>query len=176
MDSVWVEINDFPCCYFLNLQVLILSEKLHSVTSRFDHLRAIRFQDTINKATPRRKLNRVVKQSSADTIKPDSSELKEFDEIQPQSVSVQQQLMDDETRALQVSNFSTNSTLSIKQFPNDITCFVPISQVELTSLLDAVQQTETKMVEMSALNHLMSTHILQQAQQIEHLYDQVSIL
>ena len=46
-------------------------------------------------------------------------------------------------------------------------------QVELTSLLDAVQETETKMVEMSALNHLMSTHVLQQAQQIEVLYDQV---
>ena len=46
-------------------------------------------------------------------------------------------------------------------------------QVELTSLLDAVQETETKMVEMSALNHLMSTHVLQQAQQIEQLYDQV---
>lgn len=43
----------------------------------------------------------------------------------------------------------------------------------MTSLLDAVQETETKMVEMSALNHLMSTHVLQQAQQIEHLYDQV---
>lgn len=49
-----------------------------------------------------------------------------------------------------------------------------ILQVELTSLLDAVQETETKMVEMSALNHLMSTHVLQQAQQIEHLYEQVS--
>lgn len=47
-------------------------------------------------------------------------------------------------------------------------------QVELTNLLDAVQQTETKMVEMSALNHLMSTHVLQQAQQIEQLYDQVT--
>jgi syntaxin 18 len=46
-------------------------------------------------------------------------------------------------------------------------------QVELTSLLDAVQETETKMVEMSALNHLMSTHVLQQAQQIEFLYEQV---
>ena len=42
-------------------------------------------------------------------------------------------------------------------------------------LLDAVQETETRMVEMSALNHLMSTHVLQQAQQIEHLYEQVSI-
>lgn len=43
----------------------------------------------------------------------------------------------------------------------------------MTNLLDAVQETETKMVEMSALNHLMSTHVLQQAQQIEHLYEQV---
>ena len=46
-------------------------------------------------------------------------------------------------------------------------------QVELTSLLEAVQETETKMVEMSALNHLMATHVLHQAQQIEQLYDQV---
>ena len=45
--------------------------------------------------------------------------------------------------------------------------------MELSGLLDAVQETETKMVEMSALNHLMSTHVLQQAQQIEFLYEQV---
>ncbi|XWS74865.1 hypothetical protein CRYUN_Cryun01aG0034800 [Craigia yunnanensis] len=48
-----------------------------------------------------------------------------------------------------------------------------LKTVELTSLLDVVLETETKMVEMSALNHLMSTHVLQQAQQTEHLYDQV---
>lgn len=46
-------------------------------------------------------------------------------------------------------------------------------QVELTNLLDAVHGTETRMVELSALNHLMSTHVLQQAQQIELLYEQV---
>ena len=50
---------------------------------------------------------------------------------------------------------------------------VLILQVELSSLLDAAQQTETKMVEMSALNHLMATHVLQQSQQIEQLYEQV---
>ncbi|XP_057510613.1 syntaxin-81-like [Actinidia eriantha] len=77
--------------------------------------------------------------------KPDNSELRELDEVQTGPFRVQQQLLDDETRAL---------------------------QVELTSLLDAVRETETKMVEMSALNHLMSTHVLQQAQQIELLYDQ----
>jgi syntaxin 18 len=48
-------------------------------------------------------------------------------------------------------------------------------QVELTSLLEAVQETETKMLEMSALNHLMSMHVLQQAQQIELLYEEVSM-
>ncbi|KAJ0445164.1 hypothetical protein HanIR_Chr16g0839901 [Helianthus annuus] len=35
--------------------VLVLSEKLHSVTSQFDQLRAVRFQDAINRAMPRRK-------------------------------------------------------------------------------------------------------------------------
>ncbi|KAF3621191.1 hypothetical protein FXO37_32928 [Capsicum annuum] len=35
-------------------------------------------------------------------------------------------------------------------------------QVELNSLLDSVQETETKRAQVSALNHLMSTHILQQ--------------
>jgi syntaxin 18 len=48
-------------------------------------------------------------------------------------------------------------------------------QVELTSLLEAVQETKTKMLEMSALNHLMSMHVLQQAQQIELLYEEVSM-
>ncbi|KAM1588529.1 hypothetical protein FF1_027586 [Malus domestica] len=125
--------------------VLILSERLHSVTSRFDQLRAIRFQDSINKATPRRKPKRIKTSASTDTSNSNNLELREPNEFQPEPLTVQQQLLDDETRAL---------------------------QVELTSLLDAVQETETKMVEMSALNHLMSTHVLQQAHQIEQLYDQ----
>ncbi|XVF83847.1 hypothetical protein PTKIN_Ptkin16aG0526100 [Pterospermum kingtungense] len=126
--------------------VLILSEKLHSVTAKFDQLRAIRFQDAINRAIPRRKLKRTVDSKTLDTSKPINLELRETNELQPEPLRVKQELLDNETRAL---------------------------QVELTSLLDAVQETETKMVEMSALNHLMSTHVLQQAQQIEHLYDQV---
>ncbi|XP_023520591.1 syntaxin-81-like [Cucurbita pepo subsp. pepo] len=125
--------------------VLILSEKLHSVTSQFDKLRAIRFQDIINKAVPRRKPNQVNKPRSANAPNYNNMELREPDTFEHQPVRAQQQLLDDETRAL---------------------------QVELTSLLDAVQETETKMVEMSALNHLMSTHVLQQAQQIEFLYEQ----
>ncbi|KAG5009385.1 hypothetical protein AAZX31_07G087200 [Glycine max] len=125
--------------------VLILSERLHSVTAQFDQLRAVRFQDAINKAIPRRKLNRVARNDSAETSKSGDMELREPEELRAEPLRVQQQLLDDETRAL---------------------------QVELTSLLDTVQETETKMVEMSALNHLMSTHVLHQAQQIEHLYDQ----
>ncbi|XP_028784962.1 syntaxin-81 [Neltuma alba] len=125
--------------------VLILSERLHSVTAQFDQLRAVRFQDAINRAIPRRKLNRMTKKDSAEASNSGSMELREPDESRNEPLRVQQQLLDDETRAL---------------------------QVELTSLLDAVQETETKMVEMSALNHLLSTHVLQQAQQIELLYDQ----
>ncbi|KAJ9684470.1 hypothetical protein PVL29_016775 [Vitis rotundifolia] len=128
--------------------VLILSERLHSVTAQFDQLRAIRFQDAINRRIPRKKMKRVSSSNATEIPKSINSELREPDEPQPEPLRVQQQLLDDETRAL---------------------------QVELSSLLDAVQETETQMVEMSALNHLMSTHILQQAQQIELLYEQVRI-
>ncbi|XP_051143100.1 syntaxin-81 [Andrographis paniculata] len=133
--------------------VLILSEKLHSVTSQFDQLRALRFQDAINRVTPRIKRKQHgkidVSDSSTsrnlDTREVNTSEVRKEDDVQAGPIRFQQQLLDDETRAL---------------------------QVELSSMLDAVQDTETKMVEMSALNHLMSTHVLQQAQQIEYLYDQ----
>ncbi|KAL2548786.1 syntaxin [Forsythia ovata] len=132
--------------------VLILSEKLHSVTSQFDRLRAIRFQDAINRVTPRRKLKSGIENitessnsSNLQSRKVNNSEVREANEIQAEPIRVQQQVLDDETRAL---------------------------QVELASMLDAVQETETKMVEMSALNHLMSTHVLQQSQQIEYLYEQ----
>lgn len=124
--------------------VLILSERLHSVTAQFDRLRSMRFQDAINRAMPRRKIHRTPDSKSLEASKPEFTDLGE--QVLPSGpVKVQDQLLDDETRAL---------------------------QVELTSLIDAVQETETKMVEMSALNHLMSTHVLQQAQQIEHLYEQ----
>ncbi|KAL9266347.1 Syntaxin-81-like protein [Drosera capensis] len=125
--------------------VLILSKKLQLVTSQFDHLRGIRYQDAINRAMPRRKLNHVTKSNPVDPSKPDLGEEKRQDKFDPKSMTAQQQLLDDETRAL---------------------------QVELSSLLDAVQETETKVLEMSALNHMLSTNVLQQAQTIELLYDQ----
>ncbi|KAM0933983.1 putative SNARE-complex protein Syntaxin-18 [Dioscorea sansibarensis] len=123
--------------------VLILSEQLHAVTAQFDQLRSVRFQDAVNKAMPRRKMNKISNIKSSESLPSDAAVIREHLSSGP--VRIQDQLLDDETRAL---------------------------QVELTSLLDAVQETETKMVEMSALNHLMSTHVLQQAQQIEQLYEQ----
>lgn len=131
--------------------VLILSERLHSVSSQFDQLRATRFQEAINRVPLRRKPRQAGKISTTaaststnlDHMK--QSEEREPNELRSEPVRVQEQFLDDETRAL---------------------------QLELSGLLDAVQETETKMVEMSALNHLMSTHVLQQAQHIEYLYDQ----
>lgn len=130
--------------------VLILSERLHSVTAQFDRLRSMRFQDAINRAMPRKKIQKKPEIKPAEPSKSNLVLKSDVSKIGDQEVStapmrVQEQLLDDETRAL---------------------------QVELTSLLDAVQETETKMMEMSALNHLMSTHVLQQAQQIQYLYDQ----
>ncbi|PWA44001.1 SNARE-complex protein Syntaxin-18 N-terminal [Artemisia annua] len=50
----------------LLLPVLILSEKLHSVTSQFDQLRAVHFQEAINRAMPRRKPKRALEKTSTD--------------------------------------------------------------------------------------------------------------
>ncbi|XP_020573687.1 syntaxin-81 [Phalaenopsis equestris] len=124
--------------------VLILSERLHSVTAKFDQLRAVRIREAINRAMPRQKKRTITTNKSPEVLTSDFPELVSH-EFSTEPITVQNQLLDDETRAL---------------------------QVELTSLLDAVQETETKMIEMSALNHLMSTHVLQQAQQIELLYEQ----
>uniref|UniRef100_A0A0D9W7G5 SNARE-complex protein Syntaxin-18 N-terminal domain-containing protein n=1 Tax=Leersia perrieri TaxID=77586 RepID=A0A0D9W7G5_9ORYZ len=130
--------------------VLILSERLHSVTAQFDRLRTMRFQDAINRAMPRKRIQKKRETKAAEPSKPNLVLKSDVSKVEDQEVStaplrVQEQLLDDETRAL---------------------------QVELINLLDAVQETETKMIEMSALNHLMSTHVLQQAQQIQYLYDQ----
>ncbi|KMZ56285.1 Syntaxin 81 [Zostera marina] len=125
--------------------VLILSERLCVVTSQFDRLRSIRFQDAVNKSLPRRNLRRVVESKSTEPSSNNFTNSTESSFIAPAIKIQEQQLLDDETRAL---------------------------QNELSSMLDAVHETETKMVEMSALNHLMSTHVLQQAHQIEYLYEQ----
>lgn len=85
---------------------MILSERLHSVTAQFDQLRARRFQDAINRRIPRKKMNRVSSSNATEIPKSINSELREPDEPQPEPLRVQQQLLDDETRALQVMGIS----------------------------------------------------------------------
>jgi len=66
-------------------------------------MRAVRFQDAVNKAIPRRKLNRLANSKSAEiSSRTTDSDYREPEEIQTESLNVQQQLLDDETRALQV--------------------------------------------------------------------------
>lgn len=93
---------DLFCFHFVDLQVLILSERLHSVTIQFDQLRAIRFQDAISRAMPRRKLKRNANSNSEDSSKSNAIELRELHELQSDPLRLQQQHLDDETRALQV--------------------------------------------------------------------------
>lgn len=120
--------------------VLILSERLHSVTALFDRFRAARFQEAIEKSLPRWRKGATSKQSNTWD---DNRET--ISEEPPPAQDLKQDLLVEETHAL---------------------------QVELTNLLDTAQETERKMIEMSALNHLFSTHVLHQAQQIEMLYQQ----
>eukprot|EP00250_Pteridium_aquilinum_P005278 c15396_g1_i1 orf=398-1000(+) len=121
-------------------QVLILSERLHSVTALFDRFRAARFQEAIEKSMPRWRKGATSKQSNTWD---DSQGIVTKDPLPVQDL--RQDLLEEETHAL---------------------------QVELTNLLDTAQETERKMIEMSALNHLFATHVLHQAQQIEMLYQQ----
>ncbi|KAK6940708.1 hypothetical protein RJ641_030239 [Dillenia turbinata] len=111
--------------------------------SQFDKLMALHFQDAINRRMPKRKPNRAA--ASNTTVVPEPDNSKSRSELREDDEHQPEPSYDDEKRVL---------------------------QVEFTGLLEAVQETETKMVEMSALNHLMSTHVLQQAQQIGHLYEQ----
>lgn len=93
-----------------SLQVLILSEKLHLVTSKFDQLRALRFQDAINRVTRRRKPKQSGRIDAADGSTSESTKPREdnnldarkVDDVQAEPMKFQQQLLDDETCALQV--------------------------------------------------------------------------
>lgn len=97
--------------FSVKLQVLILSEKLHSVTSQFDQLRSLRFQEAINRATPRRKPKRsepaaVAEKSTSGNIEMreiNNSEVRQTDSVQAEPIKFQQQMLDDETHALQVT-------------------------------------------------------------------------
>ncbi|CAM8984076.1 unnamed protein product [Rhodiola kirilowii] len=98
--------------------VLILSERLHSVSSQFDRLRARRFQDVINKALPRRKLAKLYK--PADASGSNNCDSTEPERNQPDMGRVQQQYLDDETRALQAVEATKNVELGNKELSQAI--------------------------------------------------------
>ena len=60
---------------------------------------------------PRRKLNRLTRKDSSETPKSGDVEPKEPDELRSEPLRVQQQLLDDETRALQVIKFGFGRNL-----------------------------------------------------------------
>ena len=71
-------------------------------------MRAVRFQEVISRSMRRRKFKSVAKSGSAERSKLDSVESREADLTQPEPLKVQQQLLDDETRALQVIKVIAN--------------------------------------------------------------------
>ncbi|RRT58392.1 hypothetical protein BHE74_00003395 [Ensete ventricosum] len=108
-----VSCRDFIFYPYL-LAVLILCERLHSVSVQFDRLRSIRSQEALNRAMPRRKINRVIHSTSSEQpSEPSASYIPELGGREPTSgaLRVQDQIMDDETRALQVTNLYAEGTL-----------------------------------------------------------------
>ncbi|KAI3833564.1 hypothetical protein MKX03_004461 [Papaver bracteatum] len=83
---------------------MILSERLHGATAQFDQLGAIRFQEAVNRATPRRKPQKVSISHLTDAPRSVRAEVRKPHEFLPEPLRVQQQLLDDETRAPQAQH------------------------------------------------------------------------
>eukprot|EP00850_Spirogloea_muscicola_P017687 SM000154S01422 [mRNA] locus=s154:270731:272748:- [translate_table: standard] len=125
--------------------VLYLSERLAAVAGVFDKMRVLRYQEALERREP---LNRLRAKRDAGMLgNPDGGRSKVLDitTTEARGDGQAQILLQEDTRAL---------------------------QVELSSLMDSAREAESKMLEMSALSHLFSTHIVQQAHQIEQLYQQ----
>ena len=106
MDFLMLTSNKL-CVVCIIYQVLILSERLHSVTAQFDRLRSMRFQEAINRAMPRKKIKKKTETKLAETPKSNLVLQSDVSKVGDQELStaplrVQEQLLDDETRALQV--------------------------------------------------------------------------
>lgn len=127
--------------------VLILTERLHAITKDFDQLRSVRFEETVDKKMYKRRkgLEHLPPPENVPASVPDNDGYSRnwLKEEEPRLLESRQQLMDQESDAL---------------------------QQELTEMMAMTQETERKMIEISALNYLFSTHVLRQAQQIETLY------
>ena len=81
-----------------------------------------------------------------------------------------QALLDDDAHALQVW-FSMFPLLDAFWVDTYVYGWL---QTELLELLGSARDTESKVLEISSLSHAVSTHVLQQAHQIEQLYNEVN--
>ena len=96
------------------MQVLILSERLHKVTESFDQLRTVRFQETVDKKLRKRRKGlellpppEDVSVSQLDSDGYSKDWLTDKEEVKPRVLESRQQLMDEETQALQVQRYIT---------------------------------------------------------------------
>lgn len=96
------------------MQVLILSERLHKVTESFDQLRTVRFQETVDKKLRKRRKGlellpppEDVSVSQLDSDGYSKDWLTDKEEVKPRVLESRQQLMDEETHALQVQRYIT---------------------------------------------------------------------
>ena len=138
--------------------VLILGERLASVSTDFDRMRAKRFEHALKERRrgPRIGLAeaRAAREgSSAQTNGRPAAAFEAGHKQHPSQVTKQQ---------VQAQVLETEQDRLLVQ--------------ELESMADSVKEAEGKILEMSALNHLFSTHIQEQAQQLERLYEQVGNL
>lgn len=96
------------------MQVLILSERLHKVTESFDQLRTVRFQETVDKKLRKRRKGlellpppEDVSVSQLDSDGYSKDWLTDKEEGKSRVLESRQQLMDEETQALQVQKHIT---------------------------------------------------------------------
>eukprot|EP00238_Polyblepharides_amylifera_P013300 CAMPEP_0196583172 /NCGR_PEP_ID=MMETSP1081-20130531/42374_1 /TAXON_ID=36882 /ORGANISM="Pyramimonas amylifera, Strain CCMP720" /LENGTH=305 /DNA_ID=CAMNT_0041903981 /DNA_START=136 /DNA_END=1050 /DNA_ORIENTATION=+ len=126
--------------------VLILSERLRAVTEVFDDCRAARFKDSLRAWDSTSQLRKeVASHSQAAGHSAPKPRTSEDVSATPSFAGAQQQKM----------SVERDGAMLVK---------------ELEGLVDQVRETEGRVVEISTLNHLFSTQIVQQAAQIEKLY------
>lgn len=127
--------------------VLILSNRLQTVTQGFEELRKVRYEETLNKKLHKRRkgLELLPPPENVPVSVTDNDGYSKdwLKEQEPRLLESRQQLMDQETEAL---------------------------QRELEENMRMTEETERKMIEVSQLNSLFGNYVLVQAKQIEQIY------
>lgn len=127
--------------------VLILSKRLQAIAEGFDELRKTRYEEAISKKLQKRRIDLHLL-PSRDNVPASVNDMDGYSkgwlkEEEPQVLESRQQLMDEETEAL---------------------------QRELEETMAMAEETERKMIEVSQLNSIFANYVLVQAKQIEQIY------